>query len=42
MLMSAKREKPVSALHVVAKILGEAMNALAVGIFFISETMIPA
>lgn len=41
-LMNVKRRKPVSALSVAARILGGAMTALAVEIFYISGTMIPA
>lgn len=38
--MSAKRRRPVSALNVAAKIPGVATTAVAVVIFYISETMI--
>jgi len=41
-LMNVKRRKPVSALSVAARIPGGATNALAVEIFCISGTMIPA
>ena len=41
-LMNAKRRKPASVLNVAAKIPGEATNALAVEIFCISGTRIPA
>jgi hypothetical protein len=40
--MNVKRRKPVSALSVAARIPGGATNALAVEIFCISGTMIPA
>jgi hypothetical protein len=40
--MNAKRRKLVSALNVAARIPGEAITALVVGIFSISGTMIPA
>ncbi|OWM64787.1 hypothetical protein CDL15_Pgr028504 [Punica granatum] len=40
--MNAKRKRPVSALNAAARIRGEAMSALAVEIFSISGTMIPA
>ena len=42
MLMNAKKRKPVSALNAAAKTHGVATSALAVGIFCISGTMIPA
>lgn len=41
-LMNVKRRKLASALNVAARILGEAMTAVAVGIFCILGTMIPA
>ena len=41
-LMNAKRGKPVSAPNAVAKTLGEATSAVAVGICCISGTMTPA
>ncbi|MBA0606048.1 hypothetical protein Godav_018565 [Gossypium davidsonii] len=41
-LMNARRREPASALNVAAKILGEATSALAMEIFCISGTMIPA
>lgn len=40
--MSAERGKLVSALNVAARILGAAMTAVAVEIFYISGTMMPA
>lgn len=40
--MNVKRRKPVSALSVAARIPGGATTAVAVEIFCISETMIPA
>ena len=41
-LMNVKRRKPVSALSVAARIPGGATTAVAVEIFCISGTMIPA
>lgn len=41
-LMNAKRRKLVNALNAAARIPGEAITAVVVGIFCISRTMIPA